>query len=65
MRSANLDTTGCRGKSQGIEDDRRLGTKLWEMTMRGGEAGLNMEQNNELTSKRAPIDQTPLPKLTN
>jgi hypothetical protein len=53
------------GKSPGIEHDRRLGRKLREMTMRGGEAGLRKERNKELTSKRVSIDLTPLPKLTN
>ena len=32
------------------------------MTVRDGEAGPRKEQNKELTSKRAPIDLTPLPK---
>jgi hypothetical protein len=35
------------------------------MTERGGEAGQRKEQKKELTSKRASIDLTPLPKLTN
>jgi hypothetical protein len=37
------------GKSQRIEHDRRLGRKLREMTLRGGEAGLSKERNKELT----------------
>jgi hypothetical protein len=53
------------GKSQGIEHDRRLGRKLREMTVGGGEARIRKEQNKELTSKRVSIDPTPLPKLTN
>jgi hypothetical protein len=30
--------------------------------VKGGEAELRKEQNKDLTSKRAPIDLTPLPK---
>jgi hypothetical protein len=52
-------------KSQGIELNRQLGRKVREMTVRGGEAGLRKERNKELNSKRASIDVTPLPKLTN
>jgi hypothetical protein len=53
------------GKSPGIEHSRRLGRKLREMTVRGGEAGLRKERNKDLTSKRVSIDLTPLLKLTN
>ena len=53
------------GKSPGIEHVRQLRRKLREMTVRGGEAGLRKERNKELTSQRASIDLTPLPKLTN
>jgi len=50
------------GHCRGIEYDRRLGRKLREKTMRDGEAGLRKERNKELTSIRAPIDRTPVPK---
>jgi len=53
------------GKSPGIEHKRQLGRKRREMTVRGGEAGLRKERNRKPTSKRASIDLTPLPKLTN
>jgi hypothetical protein len=50
------------GKSPGIEHDRRLGKKLTEMTVRGGEATLRKERNKELTSKSVSIDLIPLSK---
>ena len=43
MRSANEDTTGLRGKFQGIEYDRGGGRKRRGNTVRGGEAGLRKE----------------------
>jgi len=64
-RSADEDTNSHGGKSQGIEQDRRLGRKLRENTVRGGEAWPREEWNNsspQKNNKRAPIDPTPLPK---
>ena len=60
--SATEDTISRRGILQGIKHDRRLGRKLRENTVRGGEAELRKERNKELISKRPPIDLTPLPK---
>jgi hypothetical protein len=59
------DTTSHRGKSQGIEDDRPLGRKLTGETVRGGEGGLSNGTKQRAHLNRAPIDLTPLPKLTN
>ena len=62
MRCSTENTASRVGKSQGIEHDRQLGRKRREKTVRGGEAGLRKERNKELTSKRAPMVLTPLPK---
>jgi len=61
MKRANADTTGHKGKSQGIAHDEWLGRKLRGKTARGGDAGISKEQNKDLTSKRVPINLTALP----
>jgi hypothetical protein len=50
------------GTLLGNEHYRRLGRKLRRKTVRGGEPGLRKESQQKLTSKRAPIDVTPLTK---
>jgi len=40
VRSAKEDSPSRRGKSQEIDHDRRLRSKVSEKTMRGGEDGL-------------------------